>query len=225
MTSIADIVSLANALSGILAIITAISGQYQLTAKLLIFAVIFDSLDGIVARKTKKDNQDCIFGENIDSLSDVTSFAIAPAIIITQLINSPYVIWVSLLIVSTGILRLTRYNVISSNQKGPTKTFIGLPIPSTAIILSTIIILSLQSNQALVLCLMIIISILMISNIKYPKITNLKSIMIPALLAIILLLPTSINNLILNIPAIILLLLTVIYIFIYPIKQLLISEK
>jgi len=68
--SYADIVSLGNASFGFLSIIMVLNGYLALAAQFMLIAVIFDSLDGWVARRTKRVDE-FGFGENIDSLSDV----------------------------------------------------------------------------------------------------------------------------------------------------------
>ena len=116
--AISDIISLLNMSSGFLAIISSINNDFRLAAILMIIAIMFDSVDGWVARKTNRQD-DLGFGKNIDSLSDIVSFGVAPAIFIYSCINTTpgifqiIVILVSLLIVICGVLRLTRYNVIA----------------------------------------------------------------------------------------------------------------
>ena len=117
-----DIISLLNMSSGFLSILCSINNYFELSAILMIIAIMFDSTDGWVARKTKR-NDSLGFGKNIDSLSDVVSFGVAPAVFIYTSINTTsiplqlIVILVSLLIVVCGILRLTRYNVIADHIK------------------------------------------------------------------------------------------------------------
>ena len=116
--AISDIISLLNMSSGFLAIISSINHNFELAAILMLIAIMFDSTDGWVARKTNRQD-DLGFGKNIDSLSDIVSFGVAPAVFIYSCINTTpgifqaAVILVSLLIVVCGVLRLTRYNVIS----------------------------------------------------------------------------------------------------------------
>jgi len=114
--SLPDLFSIMNASFGFLSIILAINGELILAAQFILLAVIFDSLDGWVARKTNRDDE-CGFGKNIDSLCDVISFGVAPGIFLysaTLTSDIRYInILVSLLIVLCGILRLSRFNVIS----------------------------------------------------------------------------------------------------------------
>ena len=128
-TSIADLVSIANASSGFLSIVMISMGNFRLAAKFMLLAVIFDAMDGWVARKLKREDE-CGFGKNIDSLSDMISFGVAPGMLLySTSINFgiPYFsIVVALLIVICGILRLSRFNVITDSSD---KKFIGLTNP------------------------------------------------------------------------------------------------
>ena len=141
----------------------------------MFIAIIFDSIDGWVARKTNR-NDTLGFGKNIDSLSDAISFGAAPAVFIYTSINTTslplqsLVILVSLLIVVCGVLRLTRYNVIADHVN--ISGFIGFPIPGISLIIAAYYLSGLY-NPYIALLLSIIVSLLMISNIKYPKFSNI----------------------------------------------------
>lgn len=219
--AISDIISLLNMSSGFLSIISSINHNYELAAILMIIAIIFDSIDGWVARKiNRQDNFG--FGKNIDSLSDIVSFGVAPAVFLYTCINTTpnilqtVVLLTSLLIVICGVLRLTRYNVIS--EKIDTKDFIGFPIPGISWILSTYY-LSGLFNPYMAIFLSIIVSLIMISNIKYSKFNNMPLIGISTVLIILLILPIKIAIFNINIPAILLLLFCLYYLIINLIKR------
>ena len=219
--AISDIISLLNMSSGFLAIISSIDHNFELAAILMIIAIMFDSVDGWVARKTnRQDNLG--FGKNIDSLSDIVSFGVAPAIFIYSCINTTpgifetTVILTSLLIVVCGVLRLTRYNVIAG--KIDTTDFIGFPIPGISFALASYY-LSGLFNPYIALILSVVISILMISNIRYPKFDNMPLIAISAVLVIILILPVKLALFNINLPAVILLLFCLYYLIINLIKR------
>ena len=215
-----DIISLLNMSSGFLSILCSINNYFELSAILMIIAIMFDSTDGWVARKTKR-NDSLGFGKNIDSLSDVVSFGVAPAVFIYTSINTTsiplqiLVILVSLLIVVCGVLRLTRYNVIADHVK--TSDFIGFPIPGISFIIATYYLSGLY-NSYLALILSIIVSILMISNVKYPKFSNIPLISISCILIILIILPIPTTLYSINIPALILLLFCLYYLIINLIK-------
>lgn len=219
--AVSDIISLLNMCSGFLSIISSINGNLELAAILMIIAIIFDSIDGWVARKTNRQD-DWGFGKNIDSLSDAISFGVAPAIFLYCSINTTpsfyqiIVLLVSLLIVICGVLRLTRYNVIA--EKIETKGFIGFPIPGISFILATFY-LSGLFNPYVALLLSIVVSLLMVCNRQYPKFDNIPIIAISAALILLLILQVKLVIYNINLPAIILLLFCLYYLIINLIKR------
>jgi archaetidylserine synthase len=217
--AVSDGISLLNLSCGFISILFAINNHIGYSAIAIIFAIIFDSCDGWVARKMGR-NDEFSFGKNIDSLSDVVSFGVAPGILLYSVSSmyAPNLIYISaitaLFIVITGVLRLTRYNVIADyiDFKG----FIGLPIPATAMLIATFILTGafhINSNIAILIAivLMIISGILMISNIKYPKFDNVKIIAVAVILILLIIVPIPIVFKEFNIPATILFILTLIF--------------
>jgi archaetidylserine synthase len=218
----ADFVSIANASSGFLAIIMAISGNLVLAAKFLLLAVIFDALDGWVARRTKREDE-CGFGINMDSLSDVISFGVAPGIILyvaTSNYSIPYInILVALLIVICGILRLSRFNVLTlTDEVQSTDKFVGLPIPSTALILGSLYLSGWFTRDASLL-IMGLVSLLMISTIGYPKFHDIKVMALGSVLLITSCLPQEILSIVNFLPAKLLLVVTLIYVILVPLME------
>ena len=219
--ALSDIISLLNMSSGFLSVICSINHDFELSAILMIIAIMFDSVDGWVARKANRDDS-LGFGKNIDSLSDIISFGVAPAVFLYTSINTSsmplqlIVILVSLLIVICGVLRLTRYNVIADHIK--TSGFIGFPIPGISFIIATLYLSGLYENH-LALLLAAIVSILMISNVKYPKFSNMPAIIISCVLIVLIILPIPTTAYGINIPALILLLFCLYYLIINLIKK------
>lgn len=218
--AISDGISLMNMLCGFISILLAINHNFELSAILMIIAIMFDSVDGWVARKINR-NDKLKFGQNIDSLSDAISFGAAPAVFLyTTSSTIPHNLSIlpaiiSLLIVACGVLRLTRYNAIADYIQ--THDFIGFPIPGIAIILATFY-LSGLFNIYIALILMTIVSLLMISNVTYPKFDNLIIIGISVVLIVLIILPISITLFGINIPALILLIFSLYYLLINLIK-------
>lgn len=218
--AISDGISLMNMLCGFISILLAINHNFELSAILMIIAIMFDSVDGWVARKINR-NDKLKFGQNIDSLSDAISFGAAPAVFLYTISSTiphnlsilPAII--SLLIVTCGVLRLTRYNAIADYIQ--THDFIGFPIPGIAIILATFY-LSGLFNIYIALILMTIVSLLMISNVTYPKFDNLIIIGISVVLIVLIILPISLTLFGINIPALILLIFSLYYLLINLIK-------
>lgn len=219
--AISDIISLCNMICGFLSILSSMNHNFELAASLMIFAIMFDSVDGWVARKTnRKDTLG--FGKNIDSLSDAISFGVAPAIFVYSTINTtsnliqPIVLIISLLIVICGILRLTRYNVIADQIN--THDFIGFPIPGIAFILATFYLSGLY-NTYTTLILSMIVSLIMISTVRYPKFDNKAILAVSCILIILLILPFKIILFNINIPALLLLVFCLYYLLINLIKH------
>lgn len=213
-----DMISLLNLSFGFLAILMSFNEEITIASIFIIMAAIFDSVDGWIARKLSR-NDELNFGKNIDSLSDVVSFGIAPSILL-YVISSHFSLEISyltgivaLFISICGVLRLARFNVIS--DKIDFEGFIGLPIPIIGVLIS-VLILSGFFNIYLALILSIIIGFLMVSNLKYIKINNPIILVITLFLIILVLIPYSFNIHEINIPASLLFIMLLIYIFINP---------
>ncbi len=128
-----------NLASGCVAIVMAFQGNYLWAAIYILLAAVFDFFDGMVARllKVKSD-----IGKELDSLSDVVSFGVAPAAIMFNLLSSlmegsNWAYLAFLLAVFSG-LRLAKFNV----DERQTCSFIGLPTPANAMFMSSLAALS-----------------------------------------------------------------------------------
>ena len=140
----ADLLTLGNAICGTVSIFACLSyiageqSQWLWTAFVLpIFAFVFDSLDGYVARLTK--SRGSWLGADLDSLADVVSFGVAPAVLGYTL--GLRGLWDTVLLsffVCCGISRLARFNVTADSLRnvatGKVKYFEGLPIPSSILL-------------------------------------------------------------------------------------------
>ncbi len=169
-----------NMFSGFLAITHTSEGKFVDACYFILLAGVFDSLDGVMARLTRSSSQ---FGVEIDSLSDVVSFGAAPAFLVYKLhlfqFNSVGIIISSLLVILGGI-RLARFNV---QLVGFDKNyFTGLPIPACAIAVVSFILtfnvdgVRLEGITAeLFAPLVVILSLLMVSKIKYDTLPKFSS--------------------------------------------------
>ena len=161
-----------NMFCGFLSIINANTGDYIYASWLIIIAAIFDTLDGWMARFTKSSSA---LGVQLDSLSDLVSFGVAPAFLIYKAdliqFNAIGVIISSLLMIAGGF-RLARFNV---QLVGFNKTFFtGLPIPSSAITVAAFLIAFYEKQTGFnpyvsdfIIPIVIILSYLMVSRVKY----------------------------------------------------------
>ena len=160
-----------NIFCGFYAIISAIDGKFVIGAVAIIVAAIFDMLDGKIARATNTTSK---FGIEYDSLADVISFGVAPALLMYMWALRPFgrIGWLAaFLFMVCGALRLARFNTqtgtISSDY------FVGLPIPAAAGFAATTLLfhnrlgLLAEPQSMLLLALIYVLSFLMVSNIKY----------------------------------------------------------
>lgn len=174
-----------NIFCGFLSILSVNQGQFQNGAWFIILAAIFDSLDGVMARITRSSSQ---FGVELDSLADVVSFGAAPSFMVYQAHLYTLENWgiiIASLPVIFGAIRLARFNV---QLVGFDKDhFNGLPIPMQAITLCTYILqyygdgygLSGWTDTGLVV-LVIVLSLLMVSHVKYDTLPKLSKKQIKA---------------------------------------------
>ena len=181
----------------------------------ILVAVVFDSVDGWVSRRLNREDP-FGFGKNIDSLADIVSFGAAPSVLLYYMglgisdWAAYLVAIVAMLALICGMLRLTRYNVISDkiNYHG----FVGFPIPGTAILLATYY-LSGLFNIGVASILMLFAAYLMISTIRYPKVDNYYIIGFGALMILLLILPINTSIGAVNLPALALFVLSLVYMF------------
>lgn len=127
-SSLAVIISLLNASLGILAIYYIHIEDYNFAVILIIAAFCTDGLDGFCARRFHSTSE---FGKEIDSLCDLSSFAVAPGFLIASIIPSITTLILFTLIVASGILRLAKFNVTKFDGyfRGTPITLNGIIIP------------------------------------------------------------------------------------------------
>jgi len=170
--------TLANLFFGFWAIISAYNGNFRWAGWFIVFAGILDVLDGRIARLAKTSSR---FGEELDSLVDLVSFGVAPALIMyfLEFNTAGKFAWVLCWIyVVAAAIRLARFNVVAAGK--PSAWFTGIPSPAAGMTLAcyypftqtswyraSLAYLDLQ-HQGLVL-LMLVLGVLMVSNVKYPK--------------------------------------------------------
>lgn len=158
-----------------------ISREYYQYAILLIFgSCLFDLLDGRLARL---GGQDSPFGQEFDSLADIISFGMAPAMLLSRAVLFPLgnVGWaIALIYLVCGAMRLARFNCLASMPKKPgaSSDFRGIPIPMAAGFIAslTFLIIDLYKNdhevgpwKYVLAAVMLFLSWLMISDVRYPS--------------------------------------------------------
>ena len=165
-----------NLFCGYLSVWASIRGTFELAAVLIVAAAVLDGLDGRVARMTHSTSE---FGEEYDSLADLVSFGVAPAVLAYSWGLSDFhrIGWMaSFLFVVCGSMRLARFNI--QTHVADKRYFVGLPIPMAAgticgIVLATPEQLVSRTWMAGLLVLTIVLSYLMISTIRYRSFKDL----------------------------------------------------
>jgi CDP-diacylglycerol--serine O-phosphatidyltransferase len=171
-------------------------------------AFVFDFLDGRLARL---GGHDTAFGREFDSLADIVSFGLAPALMVYRVVLNefPNACWIiAFVYLACGALRLARFNSAAATHNGPNhqNTFTGFPIPAAAGLIASITLFLLWlaegehhlGNWRFVLPpLLLFLSFMMFSRFQYPsfKAINWKTKKsIPRFLAIILVLIFTLLN-------------------------------
>jgi CDP-diacylglycerol---serine O-phosphatidyltransferase len=150
-------------------------GNFYRAALAIFFGTFFDAFDGRVARLTKTQSE---FGVELDSLADVITFGVAPAILVykwaLQGLGTSG-IFICAAYASCGAIRLARFNVLThaeheQNETGVSRYFVGLPIPLAAGMIVALV-WALQDpgleGRTPVAVLMVVLSFLMVSTVRY----------------------------------------------------------
>ncbi len=195
-----NLMTAGNLFCGFLAVLTIFKGMqadlfsdaipYYKQAMLLIFgSCLFDLLDGRLARL---GGQDSPFGREFDSIADIVSFGMAPALLVSQAVLVDFqlpqrfteieenVTWgVAFIYLLCGAMRLARFNCIAAMpQSGRSNDFQGIPIPMAAGFIASLTFLIMRFHDDgrpliawsyVLVVLMLGVSLLMMSNIQYPS--------------------------------------------------------
>jgi CDP-diacylglycerol--serine O-phosphatidyltransferase len=177
-----NLITLSSMFAGFYSIVASFNSEYERAAWAIMVASVFDVLDGWVARITHTATR---FGIEIDSLSDVISFGVAPGVLVYSwsLQSFGKIGWLaSFFLVACAALRLARFNVqMGSEEK---KHFVGLPSPASALMIATTVLAYQEVIEILrqirlarvadmismdywILAMTFIVAGLMVSNITY----------------------------------------------------------
>jgi len=163
-----DFITLLNAIFGVLAILFSIKKSFTAASFFILFAVFCDWIDGKIARANNIQNK---FGKELDSLSDIISFGVAPVVFGFSLIdsfslikNNIATILIFIFFICCGILRLARFNISEKKYyEGVAITINGLVFPILYLIVP-------RDYLFVILFFYLIMGILMISTIKVKKV-------------------------------------------------------
>ena len=167
-----NICSLLGLLSAVLGIYFAIEGNFPIAIICVLWAVLFDWCDGIIARKLKNRTElQGVFGSQLDSLIDIVSFGVLPAILLLSYGN--YSVWFvpgAFVIIATSAIRLSYFNAYGLNDS---KTYKGLALDNNVLILAFAF--SFESFfehstfSILIYIILMILSVFNLSSISTPK--------------------------------------------------------
>lgn len=180
-------------LLGLSSIITTQVGDLEFAAWLIIWCGLLDTMDGVAARVLKATSD---FGAEFDSMADLVSFGVAPAVLIfnlglqyggVELESGQF--WVLLaacgVFVLAGAMRLARFNLTSDVPHGGWFTGIPITVAGGGLLSSMVIVMIKYDDISTVLplhlylpILMFVLGIMMISRIRFPKATKRKSMVI-----------------------------------------------
>src|SRR3989338_6599526 len=182
-----SLLTVGNMACGFYALLSAHQGEFVSAATGILAGIVFDALDGRVARLVHGEST---FGVEFDSLCDFLTFGIAPAHMMYAFILKDYGVWgypMAFIFALCGALRLARFNAVAHDTAGGRKThFSGLPIPGGAGLLASFVLLyqiveegrpahtwkilmdQIPYLYGLAPAFVLIIAFLMISTIPYP---------------------------------------------------------
>lgn len=158
--------------------------DFHLAIFLILGACLFDALDGRLARIK---GQESMFGREFDSIADIVSFGMAPALLVMDIVLSDFdnrLGWIiAFIYLLCGAMRLARFNClaqIDSDEPGgrKSKDFVGFPIPAAAGLIASLTLFILWLNEGekdigawrfVLPALMILLSFLMLSEFTYPS--------------------------------------------------------
>lgn len=167
-----NICSLLGLMSAVFGIYFAIEGNFIASVIGVLWAVLFDWFDGIIARKMKgRTKEQGAFGGQLDSMIDIVSFGILPAILLLS--YGDYSMWFmpgAFIIIATSAIRLSYFNVYGLIDS---KTYLGFPLDNNVLILAFVFLFESFFNHTtfsiIIYSLLIILSALNLSSIPTPK--------------------------------------------------------
>jgi CDP-diacylglycerol--serine O-phosphatidyltransferase len=159
------IFTLANLLFGFLAIIFAMDQALRPACAMVMLSVLMDSLDGKIARRLKANSD---FGKELDSLSDMVSFGLAPAVLVYLFVFHTFLpfwgLWISAFFAMCGAVRLARFNILHN-----TDYFVGVPITFAGGFITLLLLFIDLVPWLIYPIIMVLLGGLMVSSLHVPK--------------------------------------------------------
>ncbi len=174
LSFVPNLITSANLFSGCLAVVFAFKGQLEIALLLVLLASVFDFLDGLAARAFDAISPS---GKQLDSLSDLISFGMAPAVMLyvasENIWHFSFLKYIPFLLVVFSALRLAKFNIDTRQESD----FLGIPTPANAFFFVSFANLvhnqELAQNQILVTALVLFFSLIMVSELKIFSIKKL----------------------------------------------------
>lgn len=176
---IPNAITCCNLLSGCVSILFTCYNHLLWASAMIFAAAIFDFLDGFAARTL---NAKSPIGGELDSLSDVVSFGVAPSFIVAWLLSKSGIGWwihdvnifpmLAFILAAFAAVRLAKFNIDTRQST----SFIGLPVPAVGLFIASLPFFSMQINPYFLLAMIAVFSWLMISEVPFFsfKIKNLR---------------------------------------------------
>ncbi len=206
--NIANLITLTGLISSVASCMLALSGRLQIAILLFMIAGLCDAFDGMVARRKKDRTEgEKVFGVQIDTVSDMVSFGVNPAMILyamgkfrifplfDSLVSKGAVAAILIFYVVCGGIRLAYFNTLeitkTKEQENMPKTYVGMPIPFSAIlfpllfVLAEILPIPRGISATVLLVIYFITGVLFISNFKMKKLIGWVYFIYPAYTAIL----------------------------------------
>lgn len=171
-----NLFTIGNLFCGFWAIHYITAGNFVPAAWLIVLGAALDNMDGKIARYIGKNSH---FGIEFDSLADVCTFGVAPALMIyTSHLHSGWGLGFAFAYLAGGALRLARFNTLTLSQ-GKKDFFVGLPIPCAAVILTQYVVFTERAWETahaglLGVVLVLALAGLMVSRIEYDTMPGLR---------------------------------------------------
>lgn len=180
-----NLFTLSSVLCGFYAITTLARANGEVSSFLnaslaIVFAGFFDGMDGRVARLTRTQTD---FGVQLDSLADLISFGVAPALLVHEWALSGlgwYGLIASFTFLAAGATRLARFNVMSARGENPSHVFVGLSIPLAAVAVISLVVAGIkldidgQTYAQWVALYIVLLSFLQVSTVRFRSFKTLK---------------------------------------------------
>lgn len=148
--NIANFVTLLGLVSALCSCVASFNGDYRLAVIFLIICVVSDTIDGRIARSLKRNEKQKTFGVQIDTVCDMVSFGVAPAVLGYCFGLRGWWVLVLFVFIVCGAIRLAYFNTLEIHGEQP-KGYKGMPIPTSSVFIPSVMWLKLYLPQNLFL--------------------------------------------------------------------------